>query len=212
MIELRRDVNPQILQNQLFKHTQMQTTFGAIMLSLVDGVPRVLTLKQMLVYYLEHRKVVVTRRTEFELRKAKARAHILEGLKIAVKFLDEVIALIRKAKDIPAARAGLMKQFKLSELQADAILEMRLQRLTQLEREKLDQEYKELIKAIAYYEDVLADERKLFGIVKSELVDGINYLLRLIQYALFPISALLLWRQLGHDDQVKCGRLPFALC
>jgi DNA gyrase subunit A len=171
VIELRRDVNPQILQNQLFKHTQMQTTFGAIMLSLVDGVPRVLTLKQMLAYYLEHRKVVVTRRTEFELRKAKARAHILEGLKIAVKFLDEVIALIRKAKDIPSARAGLMKQFKLTELQADAILEMRLQRLTQLEREKLDQEYKELIKAIAYYEDVLADERKLFGIVKSELVE-----------------------------------------
>jgi DNA gyrase subunit A len=171
VIELRRDVNPQILQNQLFKHTQMQTTFGAIMLSLVDGVPRVLTLKQMLGYYLEHRKVVVTRRTEFELRKAKARAHILEGLKIAVKFLDEVIALIRKAKDVPAARAGLMKQFTLSELQAEAILELRLQRLTQLEREKLDQEYKELIKAIAYYEDVLADERKLFGIVRSELVE-----------------------------------------
>jgi len=169
VIELRRDVNPQIVQNQLFKHTQMQTTFGAIMLSLVDGVPRVLTLKQMLAYYLEHRKVVVTRRTEFELKKAKARAHILEGLKIALKSLDEVIALIRKAKDVPAARAGLMKQFKLSELQADAILEMRLQRLTQLEREKLDEEYKALIKAIAYYEDVLRDERKVFAIVKTEL-------------------------------------------
>ena len=171
VIELRRDVNPQIVQNQLFKHTQMQTTFGAIMLSLVDGVPRVLTLKQMLAHYLDHRKVVVTRRTEFELRKAKARAHILEGLKTALKALDEVIALIRKAKDVPAARAGLMKQFKLSEAQADAILEMRLQRLTQLEREKLDQEYKELIKAIAYYEDVLRDERKVFGIIKAELLE-----------------------------------------
>jgi DNA gyrase subunit A len=171
VIELRRDVNPQIVQNQLFKHTQMQTTFGAIMLALVDGVPRVLTLKQMLGHYLAHRRVVVTRRTEFELKKAKARAHILEGLKVAVKFLDEVIALIRKAKDVPAARAGLMSRFKLSEAQADAILELRLQRLTQLEREKIDQEYKELIKAIAYYEDVLRDERKVMGIVKSELKD-----------------------------------------
>jgi DNA gyrase subunit A len=169
VIELRRDTNPQIVQNQLFKHTQMQTTFGAIMLALVDGVPRVLTLKQMLSHYLAHRKVVVTRRIEFELRKAKARAHILEGLKIAVKSLDEVIALIRKAKDIPAARTGLMSKFKLSEAQADAILEMRLQRLTQLEREKLDQEYKDLIKAIASYEDVLRDERKVLDIIKTEL-------------------------------------------
>jgi DNA gyrase subunit A len=171
VIELRRDVNPQIVQNQLYKHTQMQTTFGAIMLSLVEGVPRVLNLKQMLVYYLEHRKAVVTRRTEFELRKAKARAHILEGLKIAVKSLDEVIALIRRSKDVPAAQAGLMKQFKLSQAQADAILELRLQRLTQLEREKLDQEYKELIKAIAYFEDILANERKVFGIIETELLD-----------------------------------------
>jgi len=171
VIELRRDVNPQVVQNQLFKHTQMQTTFGAIMLALVDGVPRVLTLQQMLRHYLDHRKVVTTRRTEFELRKAKARAHILEGLKIAVKFLDEVIALIRGARDVPAARAGLMKQFKLSEIQADAILEMRLQRLTQLEREKLDQEYKEVIKAIARYEDILRDERKVMALVREELQD-----------------------------------------
>jgi len=171
VIELRRDVNPQIVQNQLYKHTQMQTTFGAIMLALVDGVPRVLTLKQMLAHYLTHRKVVVTRRIEHELRRAKARAHILEGLKIAVKFLDEVIALIRKAKDVPAARAGLMKKFKLSELQAEAILEMRLQRLTELEREKLDEEYKELIKAISFYEDVLRSERKVLGIVKTELLE-----------------------------------------
>ncbi len=170
VIELRRDVNPQIVQNQLFKHTQMQTTFGAIMLALVDGVPRVLPLKQILAHYLAHRKVVVTRRTEYELRKAKARAHILEGLKTALKSLDDVIALIRKAQDVPAARTGLMSKFKLSELQADAILEMRLQRLTQLEREKLDEEYKELIKAIARYEDILRDEHKVFEIIKAELV------------------------------------------
>src|SRR6516165_9233325 len=149
VIELRRDVNPQIVQNQLFKHT----------------------LKQMLVHYLDHRKVVVTRRTEFELRKARARAHILEGLKVAIKFLDDVIALIRRAKDVPTARAGLVGRFKLSEIQADAILEMRLQRLTALEREKVDDEYKELIKTIAYYEDILGDERKVLGIVKSELRD-----------------------------------------
>ncbi len=172
VIELRRDVNPQVVQNQLFKHTQLQTTFGAIMLALVDGVPRVLTLRQMLQHYLGHRRVVVTRRTEFDLRKARARAHILEGLKIAVKFLDEVIALIRRAKDVPAARAGLMKQFKLTEIQADAILEMRLQRLTQLEREKLDQEYKEVIKAIAHYEDILGDERKVMAIVRGELLEA----------------------------------------
>ncbi len=170
VIELRRDVNPQIVLNQLFKHTQLQTTFGVIMLALVDGVPRVLTLHQVLTHYLDHRKAVVTRRTEFELRKAQARAHILEGLKIALKSLSEVIALIRKAKDIPAARAGLVSTFKLSEVQADAILEMRLQRLTALEREKLEEEYKELIKAIALYEDVLRDERKVLGIIKEELL------------------------------------------
>ena len=135
-------------------------------------MPRVLTLRQMLQHYLDHRKIVVIRRTEFELRKAKARAHILEGLKIAVKFLDEVIALIRKAKDVPTARAGLMKQFKLSEIQADAILEMRLQRLTELEREKLDEEYKELIKAIAAFEDILRNERKVLALVKGELVEA----------------------------------------
>ncbi|HEV2359188.1 MAG TPA: DNA gyrase subunit A [bacterium] len=171
VIELRRDVNPQIVQNQLFKHTQLQTTFGTIMLALVDGVPRVLTLRQMLTHYIEHRKTVVTRRTEFELRKAKARAHILEGLKIALRHLDEVIALIRRAKDVPSARAGLMKQFKLSETQADAILDMRLQRLTALERDKIDEEYKELIKAIAGYEDILKNPRRLMAIINGELAE-----------------------------------------
>lgn len=171
VVELRRDVNPQIVLNQLFKHTQMQTTFGAIMLALVDGVPRILTLRQMLQHYLEHRKAVVTRRTDYELRKARARAHILEGLKVALKHLEEVIALIRRAEDVPTARIGLMRTFSLSEVQADAILEMRLQRLTQLERDKLDQEYKELIKAIGYYEDILRDERKVMGLIKQELLE-----------------------------------------
>ena len=173
VIELRRDVNPQIVQNQLFKHTQMQTTFGAIMLALVDGVPRVLTLRQML--RALPRPPQGRRRSaapSSSCKKAKARAHILEGLKIAVKFLDEVIALIRKAKDVPTARAGLMKQFKLSEIQADAILEMRLQRLTELEREKLDEEYKELIKAIAAFEDILRNERKVFALIKGELAEA----------------------------------------
>ena len=157
VIELRRDANPQIVRNQLFKHTQMQTTFGAILLALADGAPRQHTLKEMLEHYLSHRRDVVTRRTHHELERAEERAHVLEGLKIALKHLDDVIALIRKAKDVPAARAGLMKQFKLSQIQADAILEMRLQRLTALEREKIDDEYKTLLKDIARYKEMLAD-------------------------------------------------------
>jgi DNA gyrase subunit A len=157
VIELRRDVNPQIVRNQLFKHTQLQTTFGAIMLALVDGTPRQLTLKEMLEHYLTHRRDVVIRRTKYELRRAEERAHILEGLKKALAHLDEVIALIRKSKDVPEARTGLMTRFKLTEIQADAILEMRLQRLTALEREKIEAEYKELLKHIARYKEMLAD-------------------------------------------------------
>ena len=157
VIELRRDANPQIVRNQLYKHTQMQTTFGAILLALVAGAPKQLTLKDMLEHYLSHRRDVVVRRTRFELRRAEERAHLLEGLKIALKNLDDVIALIRKAKDVPTARAGLMKTFKLSQIQADAILEMRLQRLTALEREKIDDEYKALLKDIARYKEMLAD-------------------------------------------------------
>jgi len=157
VIELRRDANPQIVRNQLYKHTQMQTTFGAILLALVAGAPKQLTLKDMLEHYLSHRKDVVVRRTRFELRRAEERAHLLEGLKIALKNLDDVIVLIRKAKDVPTARAGLMKTFKLSQIQADAILEMRLQRLTALEREKIDDEYKALLKDIARYKEMLAD-------------------------------------------------------
>lgn len=176
VIELRRDANPQIVRNQLFKHTQMQTTFGANMLALVDGVPKTLKLREMLEQYLRHRRAVVIRRTKFELAKAEARAHILEGLKIALKFLDEVIALIRKSKDVPAARAGLIKQFKLSELQTDAILEMRLQRLTALEREKIDDEYKQLVKDIARYKEMLRDAtsprpKLIMAAVRDELLE-----------------------------------------
>jgi DNA gyrase subunit A len=157
VVELRRDANPQIVRNQLFKHTQLQTTFGAIMLALVDGAPRQLTLKDLLEQYLTHRRNVVVRRTRYELRRAEERAHILEGLKVALARLDDVIALIRKAKDVPAARAGLMKTFTLSEAQADAILEMRLQRLTALEREKIEAEYRGLLKHIARFKEMLAD-------------------------------------------------------
>jgi DNA gyrase subunit A len=157
VIELRRDANPQIVRNQLYKHTQMQTTFGAILLALADGAPRQLTLKGLLEHYLAHRRDVVVRRTRYELARAEERAHILEGLKIALEHLDEVIALIRRSKDVPAARAGLITTFKLSEAQAEAILEMRLQRLTALEREKIDAEYKELLKQIARFREMLAD-------------------------------------------------------
>jgi len=157
VIELRRDVNPQIVRNQLFKHTQLQTTFGAILLALVDGVPRVLTLKELLEHYLAHRRAVVIRRTKFDLARAEARAHILEGLKTALQHLDEVIELIRKAKDVDTARSGLMKKFRLTEVQANAILDLRLQRLTALEREKIDEEYKGLLKDIARFREMLAD-------------------------------------------------------
>ncbi len=175
VIELRRDANPQIVRNQLFKHTQMQTTFGAILLALADGAPKQLTLKEMLEHYLSHRRDVVTRRTRFELKRAEERAHILEGLKVALQNLDEVIALIRRAKDVPAARAGLMKQFKLSKIQADAILEMRLQRLTALERDKIDDEYKQLVKDITRYKEMLADAtsprpRLIMASIREDLV------------------------------------------
>jgi DNA gyrase subunit A len=176
VIELKRDANPQIVRNQLFKHTQMQTTFGANMLALVDGVPRTLKLKDMLEQYLKHRRTVVIRRTKFELARAEERAHILEGLKIALKNLDEVIALIRKSKDVPTARDGLMKHFKLTEKQADAILEMRLQRLTALERDKIDEEYKLLVKDIARYKEMLGDAtsprpKLIMAVIKDELLE-----------------------------------------
>ncbi len=176
VIELRRDANPQIVRNQLFKHTQFQATFGANMLALVDGVPKTLKLKDMLDHYLKHRRVVVIRRTKFELARAEERAHILEGYKIALKHLDEVIELIKKSKDVPSARAGLIKRFKLSERQADAILDMRLQRLTALEREKIEDEYKLLVKDIARYKETLRDAtsarpKLIMAAVRAELLE-----------------------------------------
>lgn len=170
VIELRRDVNPNVILNQLFKHTQMQENFGVIMLVLVNNQPRVLTLKELLHYYLEHQKDIITRRTKFNLEKAEARAHILEGLRIALDHIDEVIKLIRSSRTAEIAKEGLMTQFGLSEKQAQAILDMRLQRLTGLERDKIENEYQELLKMIAYYKELLADEKKIMGVVREELL------------------------------------------
>ncbi|MBL7092257.1 MAG: DNA topoisomerase 4 subunit A, partial [Candidatus Omnitrophica bacterium] len=161
IVELRRGVNAQVVLNQLFKHTQMEETFGVIMLALVKNQPRVLNLKQLLELYIEHRKEIIARRTTFELRRAEERAHILEGLKIALSHLDKVIKTIRQSKTVQIARAALMKNFSLSEKQAQAILEMQLQRLTALERDKIDREYLELIKKIEQYKAILASERKV---------------------------------------------------
>ncbi|MCE5285242.1 MAG: DNA gyrase subunit A [Pelosinus sp.] len=171
VIELRRDVNPDVVLNQLYKHTQLQDAFGIIMLALVKGHPRVLNLYEVLNYYLEHQKDVIVRRTNFELEKAKARAHILEGLKIALDHLDAVITTIRESKTVDIARAALIEGFALSEKQAQAILDLRLQRLTGLEREKIEQEYKDILETIEWLESVLADERKVLGLIKDELLD-----------------------------------------
>ncbi len=169
VIELKRDANAQIILNQLYKHSQLEETFGVIMLALVDSRPRILNLKQILQVYIDHRKDIIIRRTKFELKKAQDRAHILEGLKIALSNLDKIIKLIRKSKDPHTAKQDLVKEFSLSEKQAQAILEMQLQRLTNLEREKIDNEYLELIKKIEYYKSVLASEKKVLGIIKEEL-------------------------------------------
>ena len=169
VIELRKDVNPDIMLNQLYKHTQLQETFGVIMLALVDNQPRVLTLKEVLHYYILHQKDVITRRTRYELAKAEARAHILEGLTIALDHLDAVITTIRESQTADIARAALMDGFKLSEKQAQAILDLRLQRLTGLEREKIEEEYQEVLKKIEWLKSVLADESKIMAIIKEEL-------------------------------------------
>ncbi|AOH57386.1 DNA gyrase subunit A [Peribacillus muralis] len=171
VMELRKDVNANVLLNNLYKHTAMQTTFGINLLALVDGQPKVLNLKQCLKYYLEHQQVVIRRRTEFELRKAEARAHILEGLRIALDNLDAVISLIRNSQTTDIARDGLMTQFSLSEKQAQAILDMRLQRLTGLEREKIEDEYQALMAIIAEYKAILADEEKVLEIIREELLE-----------------------------------------
>ncbi|GAA0415639.1 DNA gyrase subunit A [Virgibacillus salarius] len=171
VIELRRDVNANVVLNNLYKHTALQTTFGINTLALVDGQPKVLSIKQCLIHYLEHQKVIIKRRTAFELRKAEARAHILEGLRIALDNLDEVIALIRSSKTTDIARTGLIERFDLSEKQAQAILDMRLQRLTGLEREKIENEYKELQKLIEELKAILADEEKVLEIIREELTE-----------------------------------------
>lgn len=171
VVDLRRDSNPDVILNQLYKHTQLQESFGVIMLALVDGKPQVLNLKQVLHYYIEHQKDVITRRTRFELNKAKARAHILEGLTIALDHLDAVISMIRESRTADIARASLMESLQLSEKQAQAILDLRLQRLTGLEREKIEEEYQEILKTIAWLESVLADEEKVLTIIKEELTE-----------------------------------------
>lgn len=171
VMELKRDANPNVVLNQLYKHTPMETTFGAIMLVLVDNEPRVLNLKEMLHYYIEHQKEVVTRRTQYDLSKAEERAHILEGLRIALDHIDEIISLIRASRTREIAREGLITKFGLSDRQAQAILEMRLQSLTGLEREKIEQEYEEVCALIAHLREILGNEQLLLGVIKDELIE-----------------------------------------
>ncbi|MBL0385014.1 DNA gyrase subunit A [Tumebacillus sp. ITR2] len=171
VIELRRDVKPQVVLMNLFKHTQLQSTFGVNMLALVNKEPKVLNLREMIYYYLEHQKDVITRRTQFELKKARARAHILEGLRIALDHIDEVIALIRASRTTEVARNNLMERFGLSEEQSQAILDMRLQRLTGLERDKIENEYNELMALIAELESILADQTKLMAVIREEITE-----------------------------------------
>ena len=171
VIELKRDVYPQVVLNFLYKHTSLQENFGANMLALVDGKPRVLNLREMIYYYLQHQKDVVTRRTRFDLNKAQQRAHILEGLLKALDHIDEIVDLIRHSPDTTTARTSLMERFDFSERQAQAILDMRLARLTGLERDRLQAEYDELEKTIAYLQSLLADEHKLMGVIKDEILE-----------------------------------------
>jgi len=170
-IELKHGTNKDVVLNQLFKHTDMQTTFGVNLLALVNGEPKVLTIKDMLVEYVKHREEIVTRRTKFDLKEAEAQAHILEGLRIALKNLDAVIALIKKSKTVDEAREGLMTKFKLTKIQAQAILDMKLQRLTGLEREKIEEEYVRLKKQIAELKELLASRKKILGVIKKELLE-----------------------------------------
>ena len=169
-IELRRDVNPNVVLNQLYKHTQMQDTFGVIMLALVDNQPKVLNLYEVLNYYLLHQKDVVTRRTKFDLNKAEERAHILQGLMIALDNIDEVISIIRSSRSTPEAKERLIERFALTEAQAQAIVDMRLRALTGLEREKLEAEYAALMEQIAELKAILADEKKLLGVIREEIL------------------------------------------
>ena len=171
VMKVRRDVNANVVLNNLYKYTALQTTFGINMLALVDGQPKVLSLKQCIQHYLDHQIEVIRRRTQFDLNKAEARAHILEGLRVALEHLDEVITLIRQSKTTEIARNGLMERFDLTEKQAQAILDMRLQRLTGLEREKIEEEYQNLIKLIKELKEILADEEKVLNIIREELTE-----------------------------------------
>ncbi|MDX9872537.1 MAG: DNA gyrase subunit A [Clostridia bacterium] len=169
VIELRRDVNAQVILNQLYKQTQLQESFGVIMLALVGGEPKVLNLKEVLLHYLEHQKDIVVRRTRYDLKKAEERLHIVEGLKIAIDNIDEVVKIIRQSRDVERSKNNLMERFGLSDKQAQAIVDMRLGKLSGLEREKLDEEYNELIAQIAYFRNILADEKMVLRIIKEEL-------------------------------------------
>lgn len=169
-IELRRDVNPNVVLNQLMKHTQLQDTFGVIMLALVGGEPRILNIHDMLYYYLQHQEEVVTRRTRYDLSKAQERAHILEGLLIALDHIDRVIEIIRGSANVAAAKASLIEEFGLSDAQSQAIVDMRLRALTGLERNRLENEYKELEEQIAYLQSILGDEKVLLGVIRDELL------------------------------------------
>jgi DNA gyrase subunit A len=171
VIELKRDAQPAVVLNQLFKHTQMQTTFGVIMLALVNGIPKVMQLRDMMQHFIDHRMDVLIKRTQFELDAAERRAHILEGYIIALDNIDAVIQTIKKSKDVETARNNLMKKFKLSDVQAKAILEMRLQRLTGLERKKIEDEYKETIKLIENLKGILASDERRYSIIKEELTE-----------------------------------------
>jgi DNA gyrase subunit A len=169
VVELKREAVPKVVLNNLYKHTQMQQSFGVNLVALVDGVPKTLSYREVLKHYVAHQFDVVTRRTRYELQRAQARAHILEGLLIALSNLDEVVATIRRSRSVETARKNLMKQFKLSERQAQAILDLRLQRLTALERQKVEQEHRDLLEKIEYLESVLADDGKVYDIIKEEL-------------------------------------------
>lgn len=170
VIELRKDVNANVVLNLLYKHTQLQDTFGVTMLSLVNNIPKVLNIKEMLEYYLQHQEEVVTRRTQFDLNKALERAHILEGLLIALDHIDEIIRIIRASKTTQDAKAGIIEAFSLSEAQAQAIVDMRLRALTGLERERLESEYAELQKKITYFQGILADNKKLLAVIREEIL------------------------------------------
>ncbi len=171
VLELRRDVEPEIVLNYLYKHTQLETTFGIINLALVNKSPKVLNLKQMLVYFVDHRRLIIRRRTQFDLDRALKRAHILEGLRIAIKVINQIIKTIRESKGTAEAKTALMKEFGLTEIQAQAILEMQLQRLTALERDKLENEYHAILQDIENYRAILASEKKIEGIIKEELLE-----------------------------------------